>query len=73
LAGSGSSTASSHRGHGHNMFHRSILSKDTLDGMEYPFLTMTKYPPGFIVHLGTVLHKNKEQSHTIICSTCFLS
>lgn len=34
------------------MFHRSILSKDTLDAMEYPFLTMTKYPPGFIVHLG---------------------
>lgn len=52
--GSGNSTVSSHRAHGHTMFHRSILSKDTLDAMEYPFLTMTKYPPGFIVHLGNI-------------------
>lgn len=52
LTGSGSSTVSSHRAHGYSMFHRSILSKDTLDAMEYPFLTMTKYPPGFILHLG---------------------
>ncbi|XP_060837126.1 C2 domain-containing protein 5 isoform X3 [Rhopalosiphum padi] len=56
LAGSGSSTVSSHRSHGHTMFHRSILSKDTLDAMEYPFLTMTKYPPGFIVHLGGMVN-----------------
>ncbi|XP_027853357.2 C2 domain-containing protein 5 isoform X2 [Aphis gossypii] len=56
LAGSGSSTVSSHRSHGHTMFHRSILSKDTLDGMEYPFLTMTKYPPGFVVHLGGMVN-----------------
>ncbi|XP_025204995.1 C2 domain-containing protein 5 isoform X5 [Melanaphis sacchari] len=56
LAGSGSSTVSSHRSHGHTMFHRSILSKDTLDAMEYPFLTMTKYPPGFVVHLGGMVN-----------------
>ncbi|XP_060880194.1 C2 domain-containing protein 5 isoform X3 [Metopolophium dirhodum] len=56
LTGSGSSTVSSHRSHGHTMFHRSILSKDTLDAMEYPFLTMTKYPPGFVVHLGGMVN-----------------
>ncbi|XP_050532078.1 C2 domain-containing protein 5 isoform X3 [Daktulosphaira vitifoliae] len=56
LAGSGGSTTSSYRTLGHPMFHRSILSKDTLDAMEYPFLTMTKYPPGFILHLGGMVN-----------------
>ncbi|XP_050437387.1 C2 domain-containing protein 5 isoform X3 [Adelges cooleyi] len=56
LTGSCGSTSSSHRVHGHAMFHRSILSKDTLDAMEYPFLTMTKYPPGFIVHIGGMVN-----------------
>jgi hypothetical protein len=23
--------------------------------MEYPFITMSKYPPGFILHLGMAL------------------
>lgn len=25
---------------------------DNLDMLEYPFLTMSKYPQGFILHLG---------------------
>ncbi|XP_023035590.1 C2 domain-containing protein 5 isoform X2 [Drosophila willistoni] len=28
---------------------------DTLDMLEYPFLTMTKYPTGFILHLGATV------------------
>lgn len=28
---------------------------DNFDMMEYPFLTISKYPPGFILHLGIVL------------------
>ncbi|XP_011188280.1 C2 domain-containing protein 5 isoform X2 [Zeugodacus cucurbitae] len=29
---------------------------DAMDGLlEYPFLTMTKYPPGFILHLGATV------------------
>lgn len=34
---------------------RSTLLRPTVDNfdmMEYPFLTMSKYPPGFILHLG---------------------
>lgn len=28
------------------------LNQDNLDMLEYPFLTMSKYPDGFILHLG---------------------
>lgn len=28
---------------------------DSLDMLEYPFLTMTKYPNGFILHLGATV------------------
>lgn len=28
------------------------LTQDNTDMLEYPFLTITKYPVGFIVHLG---------------------
>jgi hypothetical protein len=35
---------------------RPSMNQDSLDMMEYPFLTMSKYPPGFIMHLGIMLH-----------------
>lgn len=28
------------------------MNQENLDMLEYPFLTMSKYPPGFIQHLG---------------------
>lgn len=28
---------------------------DNLDMLEYPFLTMSKYPQGFILHLGEIV------------------
>jgi hypothetical protein len=31
---------------------RPSVNQESLDMMEYPFLTMSKYPPGFIMHLG---------------------
>ncbi|KAJ9600683.1 hypothetical protein L9F63_026180, partial [Diploptera punctata] len=31
---------------------RPAMNQESLDMMEYPFLTMSKYPPGFILHLG---------------------
>jgi hypothetical protein len=34
---------------------RPSVNQESLDMMEYPFLTMSKYPPGFILHLGIML------------------
>ncbi|XP_068082905.1 C2 domain-containing protein 5 [Anabrus simplex] len=31
---------------------RPTMNQESIDMLEYPFLTMGKYPPGFIVHLG---------------------
>ncbi|KAL0275999.1 UNVERIFIED_CONTAM: hypothetical protein PYX00_003686 [Menopon gallinae] len=31
---------------------RPSMNQESLDMLEYPFLTMSKYPPGFIQHLG---------------------
>ncbi|CAG9567812.1 unnamed protein product [Danaus chrysippus] len=31
---------------------RPSMNSNNLDMLEYPFLTMTEYPPGFIVHIG---------------------
>lgn len=31
------------------------LNQENMDMMEYPFLTLTKYPAGFIVHLGATV------------------
>jgi hypothetical protein len=31
------------------------LNQENMDMMEYPFLTLIKYPPGFIVHLGATV------------------
>ncbi|GLG96182.1 Putative ca2+-dependent phospholipid-binding protein, partial [Gryllus bimaculatus] len=35
---------------------RTALNQESLDMMEYPFLTMTKYPPGFILHIGGLVN-----------------
>ncbi|KAK9890127.1 hypothetical protein WA026_008936 [Henosepilachna vigintioctopunctata] len=34
------------------MILRSVVHQDSFDMLEYPFLTISKYPPGFILHLG---------------------
>ncbi|XP_026332199.1 C2 domain-containing protein 5 isoform X2 [Hyposmocoma kahamanoa] len=39
-------------GSGGGAILRPSMNSNTLDMLEYPFLTMTEYPPGFIVHLG---------------------
>lgn len=31
------------------------LNLENLDMLEYPFLTLTKYPPGFVVQFGTAV------------------
>lgn len=31
---------------------RPTMNQENLDMLEYPFLTMSKYPPGFVQHLG---------------------
>lgn len=28
------------------------MNQEALDMLEYPFITMQQYPPGFILHLG---------------------
>lgn len=30
------------------------LNQENLDMLEYPFLTISKFPPGFILHLGEI-------------------
>lgn len=30
------------------------MNQDASDMLEYPFLTMQQYPPGFILHIGNV-------------------
>lgn len=34
---------------------RPPINQENLDMLEYPFLTMAKYPPGFILHLGATV------------------
>lgn len=31
---------------------RPTLNQESIDMLEYPFLTIVKFPPGFILHLG---------------------
>lgn len=38
-----------------SVFLRPSLYKEASDSLEYPFLTMSKYPPGFILHLGGLI------------------
>lgn len=28
------------------------MNQDALEMLEYPFITMQQYPPGFVVHIG---------------------
>ncbi|XP_049826381.1 C2 domain-containing protein 5 isoform X2 [Aethina tumida] len=35
-----------------NVILRSQIHQENFDMLEYPFLTMSKFPPGFIVHIG---------------------
>ncbi|XP_008484799.1 C2 domain-containing protein 5-like isoform X1 [Diaphorina citri] len=34
------------------------MFKENLDMLEYPFLTMSKYPPGFILRVGGTVRAN---------------
>jgi hypothetical protein len=53
LAGSGGSTHARHQIASFLGMPRSHLNQESsLDMMEYPFLTMAKYPPGFVLRLG---------------------
>ncbi|XP_039297493.1 C2 domain-containing protein 5 isoform X2 [Nilaparvata lugens] len=36
----------------HQAFPRATILKEHLEMLEYPFFTMSKYPPGFIIHIG---------------------
>lgn len=40
------------------------LNQDNLDMLEYPFLTMSKYPNDFIIHMGN----NQNMTYFFICS-----
>lgn len=32
------------------------MNQDTLEMLEYPFITMQYYPPGFILHIGNYIY-----------------
>lgn len=36
------------------------LNQESIDMLEYPFLTLTKYPSGFIIHLGELKKKREK-------------
>lgn len=40
-----------------------VPTQENLDMLEYPFLTMAKYPPGFILHLGIDIHNIFVRDH----------
>ncbi|XP_050354662.1 C2 domain-containing protein 5 isoform X2 [Nymphalis io] len=44
--------ASGNTGSGGGAILRPSMNSNNIDMLEYPFLTMTEYPPGFIVHIG---------------------
>ncbi|KAF9797995.1 hypothetical protein SFRURICE_001189, partial [Spodoptera frugiperda] len=45
-------TSAGNVGSGGGAILRPSMNSNNLDMLEYPFLTMTEYPPGFIVHIG---------------------
>lgn len=45
-------------GSGGGAILRPSMNSNNLDMLEYPFLTMTEYPPGFIVHIGKWTQKH---------------
>lgn len=36
------------------------MNQEALDMLEYPFITMQQYPPGFILHLGKPTHNHRR-------------
>ncbi|CAB3233841.1 unnamed protein product [Arctia plantaginis] len=50
--GSSLTTSAVNVGSGGGAILRPSMNSNNLDMLEYPFLTMTEYPPGFIVHIG---------------------
>ncbi|KAL0868703.1 hypothetical protein ABMA27_008146 [Loxostege sticticalis] len=50
--GSSLNTSAVNTGSGGGAILRPSMNSNNLEMLEYPFLTMTEYPPGFIVHIG---------------------
>ncbi|XP_068230425.1 C2 domain-containing protein 5 isoform X2 [Palaemon carinicauda] len=71
LAGSGgSSGGGGGTGKGGTLtgVHRPVMTQDSFDMLEYPFLTMKKFPAGFLQHLGGTVSarsvKLLDRTHT---------
>lgn len=43
---------------------RHTVPQENFDILEYPFLTMSKYPQGFIAHLGNIII-NSSHAHRV--------
>ncbi|XP_028157950.1 uncharacterized protein LOC114351096 [Ostrinia furnacalis] len=50
--GSSLNTSAVNTGSGGGAILRPSMNSNNLEMLEYPFLTMSEYPPGFIVHIG---------------------
>ncbi|CAH0730763.1 unnamed protein product, partial [Brenthis ino] len=50
--GSSLNASAGNTGSGGGAILRPSMNSNNLEMLEYPFLTMTEYPPGFIVHIG---------------------
>lgn len=59
MTGGSLNTSLGNPGSGGGAILRPSMNSNNLEMLEYPFLTMTEYPPGFIVHIGklTVVFK----------------
>ncbi|XP_037302604.1 uncharacterized protein LOC115440968 isoform X3 [Manduca sexta] len=58
-------TSAGNVGSGGGAILRPSMNSNNLDMLEYPFLTMTEFPPGFIVHIGgTVCARSVKLAET---------
>ncbi|XP_066976345.1 C2 domain-containing protein 5 isoform X1 [Macrobrachium rosenbergii] len=71
LAGSGGSSGGgggTSKGGTLTGVHRPVMTQDSFDMLEYPFLTMKKFPAGFLQHLGGTVSarsvKLLDRTHT---------
>lgn len=43
------------------------MNQDALEMLEYPFITMQQYPPGFVVHIGKLCASSKHKFNNKYC------
>lgn len=47
------------------------MNQDALEMLEYPFITMQQYPPGFVVHIGKLCASSPYKLKKKYCFVMF--